>query len=94
MLLAQAEEAPLEKQIGSWRQEVFKLLLSSRQAQVAHKQQVADQALAVATLQQQLKAAEDRAMLLDGRLLDRQVDLDLASMKSNRAEAQVRDCYR
>lgn len=59
-----------------------------------HKQQAADQAVTVARLQQQLKAAEDKAMLLDGRLLDRQVDLDLASMKSNRAEAQLQESYR
>lgn len=91
---AQAEEAPLEKQIGRWRQEVFKLLLSSRQAQLAHKQQAANQASAVARLQQQVKAAEDKVLLLDGRLLDRQVDLDLACMKTNRAEAQLQECYR
>lgn len=70
------------------------LLLSSRQAQVAHTQQEAGQAMAVVRLEQQLKCAEDKAMLLDGRLLDRQVDLDLAVVKSNRAEAQLQECYR
>lgn len=87
-------EAPVEKQIARWRQEVFTLLLYSRQAQVAHTQQEADQAMAVVKLEQQLKAAEDKAMLLDGRLLDRQVDLDLAVVKSSRAESQLQESYR
>lgn len=73
---------------------MFKLLLSSKQAQVAHTQQEADQSLAVVELEQQLKAAEDKAMLLDGRLLDRQVDLDLAMVKSNRAESQLQESCR
>ena len=90
---AQAE-APVEKQVARWRQEVFKLLLSSRQAQVAHRQEAADQESAVARLEQRLKTGEDKAMLLEGRLLDRQVDLDLMSVKSNRAEAQLQELYR
>ena len=94
MLRCLQAEAPIEKQIARWRQEVFQLLLSSRQAQVAHQQQAADQATAINRLEQQLKAADDKAMLLDGRLLDRQVDLDLALVKSKRAEAQLQESYR
>lgn len=50
--------------------------------------------MAIVRLGQQLKSAEDKAMLLDGRLLDRQVDLDLALVKSKRAEAQLQESYR
>lgn len=91
--LVQAE-TPIEQQISRWRQEVFKLLLSSKQAQLAYNQQAETQAATVARLEQQVTAAEDKALLLDGRLLDRQVDLDLACLRSNRAEAQLQESGR
>ena len=90
---AQAE-APIEKQIARWRQEVFKLLLSSKQAQLAHKQQAEEHVKGIAKLEQELRAAEDGALLLEGRLVDRQVDLDLADVKSKRAEAQLQESCR
>ena len=94
-LQAEAEaEAPIEKQISRWRQEVFKLLLASKQGQLVHKQHAEAQAQTVARLERELKAAEDSAMLLDKRLMDKQVDLDLACVKGNRAEAQLHESYR
>jgi len=90
---AQAE-APLEKQISRWRQEVFKLLLFNKQAQQAHHQQSGAQTQVIARLEQQLAAAEDQTTLLNSRVLDRCVDLDLVRMKSKRAEEQLQHSNR
>ena len=87
-------DSPLEKQINRWRQEVFKLLLSNKQAERAHQQQGAAHASAIATLESKLAAAEDRATLLDSRLLDRHVDLELDLVKFNRAEDQLQQAQR
>ncbi len=87
-------DTPLEKQLSRWRHEVFKLLLSSKQAQHAHQQQSQAQAEVIAKLQWQVIAAEDKATLLDSRLLDRHVDLDLAHVRSRRAEEQLQQSCR
>ena len=88
-LCAAQGDQPVEKQISRWRQEVFKLLLSLKQSQVAQQQQCHDQAQVQAQLQQQLTAAEDKAALLDSRLFDRRVDLDLANMKIRQTEERL-----
>ncbi len=87
-------DTPLEKQLSRWRHEVFKLLLSSKQAQHAHQQQSQAQAEVIAKLQWQVIAAEDKATLLDSRLIDRHVDLDLAHVRSRRAEEQLQQSCR
>ncbi|KAL0036701.1 hypothetical protein WJX79_006272 [Trebouxia sp. C0005] len=87
-------DTPLEKQLSRWRHEVFKLLLSSKQAQHAHQQHSQAQAEVIAKLQQQVMLAEDKATLLDSRLLDRHVDLDLAHVRSKRAEEQLQQSCR
>ena len=87
-------DSPLDKQISRWRQEVFKLLLSSKQAQQAQHQQASAHAKATATLEQKLSAAEDKATLLNSHLLDRRLDLELAQKKCTRAEEQLQQATR
>ncbi|KAL0052868.1 hypothetical protein WJX82_008993 [Trebouxia sp. C0006] len=87
-------DTPLEKQLSRWRHEVFKLLLSSKQAQHAQQQYSQAQAEVITKLQQQVISAEDKATLLDSRLLDRHVDLDLAHVRSRRAEEQLQQSCR
>lgn len=82
-------DTPLEKQISRWRQEVFKLLLTHKQAQQAHQQQADAQAQLIGMFRQQVSAGEDKAALLDSRLLDRCVDLDLTKMLARRTEEQL-----
>lgn len=52
---------------------MFKLLLSNKQAQAASEADAAAQAQAQSALQQQLASAQAQALLLEGRLVDRQV---------------------
>ncbi|KAL0031176.1 hypothetical protein WJX77_008113 [Trebouxia sp. C0004] len=87
-------DTPLEKQLSRWRHEVFKLLLSSKQAQHAHQQQSQAEAEVIAKLQRRVSAAENKATLLDSRLLDRHVDLDLAHVRRKRAEEQLQQSCR
>ena len=87
-------DTPLEKQISRWRQEVFKLLLTQKQAQQAHQQQSDAQAQVIGALRQQVSAGEDKAALLDSRLLDRCVDLDLTKMQARRSEEQLQQSCR
>ena len=87
-------DTSLEKQISRWRQEVFKLLLTHKQAQQAHQQQADAQAQDIGMLRQQVSAGEDKAALLDSRLLDRCVDLDLTKMQARRTEEQLQQSGR
>ena len=87
-------DTPLEKQLSRWRHEVFKLLLSSKQAQHAHRQHSQAQAEVITKLQQQVISAEDKAALQASRLLDRHVDLDLAYARSRHAEEQLQQSCR
>ena len=72
-LSADQASMPIEKQIQRWREEVFTLLLANKQGQAEHKAQAAEAEDAQKALEQQLAAAEARALLLDSRLVDRQV---------------------
>lgn len=74
MHLVSAQEClPIEKQITCWRQEVFKLLLSNKQAESAFSNQAVAHAEAQTKLEQQLASAQAGILLLQGRLVDRQV---------------------
>ena len=64
---------PVEKQIMRWREEVYKLLLSNKQAQASFDAQTAAHLQAQSRLEQQVASADAKALLLEGRLADRQV---------------------
>lgn len=64
---------PIEKQIQRWREEVFKLLLANKQAEAEHRAQVATMEATQKALERQLASSEAKGLLLESRLVDRQV---------------------